>query len=397
MLVAVLVVIGAYLVGAVPFGWIVARSRGVDLFKVGSGNIGATNVGRVLGRKYGILVFVLDFLKGAAPTAIAGTLPKEIQGAFDLPDALSVGCAVAAFLGHLFPIYLGFRGGKGVATGFGTVFVLVPGPATLAVLAFLAVTPATRIMSLGSIAAVAMLCVARAFSVASAFGREGIAITLYCLCGSMLVVWRHRANIIRMWNGTENRLEDKPMFATIARSMHVLSLGLWFGGAVMFNFIVAPTLFFESFPDVVRTSPSDRTANLPLAPGASEKEQKDLATALSGAAVGPIFPKFFALQGVCAFFVIATACGWWRAEGRIHRRRVAITLLAGATVAVGWPISLKVSALRVERFTSESARAAFGEWHTVSLFLSLGTAILAGIALAMAAKMPAADPYHAAK
>ena len=96
MLIAVSVVIGAYLVGAIPFGWIVAKSRGVDLFKVGSGNIGATNVGRILGRKYGIIVFALDFLKGAAPTALASLFSKDVQSAFGLPDALSVGCAVGS-------------------------------------------------------------------------------------------------------------------------------------------------------------------------------------------------------------------------------------------------------------------------------------------------------------
>src|SRR3954466_5086666 len=114
----------SYLVGAVPFGYIVARLRGVDIFAAGSGNIGATNVGRVLGRKFGILVFVLDFLKGAGPTAVARLLASRLtEESWAAGGGLEVGAAVAAFVGHCFPIYLGFRGGKGVATGAGTVAV----------------------------------------------------------------------------------------------------------------------------------------------------------------------------------------------------------------------------------------------------------------------------------
>src|SRR5215207_9636298 len=118
-----LAVFASYFIGAVPFGYLVARLRGVDIFHAGSGNIGATNVGRVLGRKFGLLVFVLDFMKGAGPVLLTGLLPSEAHEVFGLPNALRVGSAVCAFLGHLFPIYLRFRGGKGVATGAGIVFV----------------------------------------------------------------------------------------------------------------------------------------------------------------------------------------------------------------------------------------------------------------------------------
>ena len=111
----------AYLIGAIPFGYLVARLRGVDIFAHGSGNIGATNVGRALGRRFGVLVFALDFAKGALSVALAIWLR--------LGDRIEVAAALAAFLGHLFPIYLKFRGGKGVATGAGAVFVLLPIPA----------------------------------------------------------------------------------------------------------------------------------------------------------------------------------------------------------------------------------------------------------------------------
>jgi glycerol-3-phosphate acyltransferase PlsY len=150
--------IATYLVGAVPFGYLVARWRGVDIMREGSGNIGATNVGRVLGRRFGILVFLLDFLKGAIPVFAARTLGRS-----DLelpPDALPVAAGIAAFLGHLFPVYLRFRGGKGVATGAGTVDVLTPIPAAIALLSWVATLVVTRYVSVSSLLASALLCAA---------------------------------------------------------------------------------------------------------------------------------------------------------------------------------------------------------------------------------------------
>src|SRR3954454_20004280 len=111
------IILAAYLIGALPFGYLIARARGVDIFKAGSGNIGATNVGRVLGRRYGILVFVLDFAKGALPVGAAFGLKRlaDASARAELPLAgLEVFAGLAAFLGHVFPIYLGLRGGKGI-------------------------------------------------------------------------------------------------------------------------------------------------------------------------------------------------------------------------------------------------------------------------------------------
>ncbi|MBO0700753.1 MAG: glycerol-3-phosphate acyltransferase, partial [Zavarzinella sp.] len=380
---------------AIPFGWLIARGHGVDIFRAGSGNIGATNVGRVLGRRFGLLVFALDFAKGAVPVALSGLLPVETHEALGPPGAIPVGVALCAFLGHLYPVYLGFRGGKGVATGAGTVFVLVPGPAALAILTWAAVVAATRTVSLGSITAAGMLCAARLLSVPEPLARESLTVTFYCLAGAGLTILKHRANVTRLWNHTENRLEDKPMFRTLARAIHVLSLGLWFGAVVMFDFVVAPTEFFEAFPAVVASAPSDRTANLPLAPGATEEQKKQLATALAGAAVGPVFPKSFRLQAVCAALSLITALGWWSSPGRVNRWRVIVLGLAAAAVAVGWPLSAYLSGLRAQRFdpvSGEAAATAFREWHFVSLGLSMLTALLTGIALAMAAKMPNGAP-----
>lgn len=190
----------SYLIGSVPFGYLVARWRGVDIFKAGSGNIGATNVGRVLGRKFGVLVFVLDFLKGAIPTLIATfVLPQQ-------RDVAGVTAGLSAFLGHLFPIYLRFRGGKGVATGAGVVCVLVPLPAVAALLTWAVVVAVTRIVSLASLVAALALCVAYLLLTAAPFEEKQLVLTVFCLIATVLVFVKHRSNIGRLLAGTEPRL-----------------------------------------------------------------------------------------------------------------------------------------------------------------------------------------------
>ncbi|WP_088253994.1 glycerol-3-phosphate 1-O-acyltransferase PlsY [Fimbriiglobus ruber] len=394
-----LLCVGAYLVGAVPFGYLVARARGVDLFKAGSGNIGATNVARTLGRKYGVLVFALDFLKGAGPVAAVVPLARAID-----PDAatdagaaafLRVGAAALAFLGHLFPVFLGFRGGKGVATGAGAVCVLVPIPAAAAVAAWATVALATRYVSLASLCAAAALVIVWLAASPDPFGRGQLTITAFLIVGVAVVVVKHRANIRRLLAGTENQIGDGPMRDKLAKGIHILALGMWFGGAGFFNFVAAPAIF-ESFRTVAADGPSDRTAYQSIAPvTASEEEKKALASALAGAAVGPVFPKYFLMQSVCAGMALVTAFGWCAADGgrRIHKLRVAVLALATACVAVGWPLSNYVSQLRLERFhpdaaTAAAAKEAFAAWHLLSLGLSCVTVLLAGVALAMAVQLP---------
>jgi acyl-phosphate glycerol 3-phosphate acyltransferase len=386
----------AYLVGALPFGYIVGRLRGVNLFTAGSGNIGATNAARVLGKPFGALVFVFDFLKGAVTVALgvpfAESLSPGSSAAFGSPDVLRVCCAALAFLGHLFPVYLGFRGGKGVATGAGTVFVLAPGPATLAVLAWVVVLFASRIVSLASLAAVTILVLARLVGTPAPFSTGRLPITLYLIIGTGFVFLKHRANIKRLLTGTESQIGDFPMRDTLVRGLHILALGLWFGGAAFFNFGTAIPIF-ESFKQVVATSPSDRTAGVPIVPpGTSDEKKSDLANALAGSAVGPVFPRYFAMQAVCGVIALLTALSWWKLGG-VHRWRVIIVALGVATVAVGWPISEEVSRLRPLRFVSDeaaknAAKSAFTNWHLASLFLSMVTVCLAGVALALAAKLP---------
>jgi acyl-phosphate glycerol 3-phosphate acyltransferase len=392
---ALLIVLGAYLIGSIPFGYLLGRLKGVDLFKIGSGNIGATNVGRVLGRECGILIFLIDFAKGALPVAfsipVANRIGPEVATAFGQQDALRVAVALAAFLGHLFPIYLGFRGGKGVATGAGAMLVLLPGPTAIAAVIWLAVAGSTLYVSLASLMAAAAVCFAHFLATAHPFGEESVILTVFCLGAVSMVCIKHRGNIARLANGSESQLNNTGAMQLMRNSLHVIALGLWFGSGAFFIGFAA--MLFPTFKDVVRTAPSDRTADLPLAAGASDQQKDQLASALAGAAVGPMFPPFFALQAACGAIALVTALGWRKAAESIHGKRTLIISLALLGVIAGWPISMKVSELRVLRFSSdssiaESARSAFGTWHEISLLLTFFTTICTFIALAMAGRLP---------
>ena len=183
------------------------------------------------------------------------------------------------------------------------------------------------------------------------------------------------------------------MRPTFLRGLHLLALGLWFGGAAFFNFGTAPAVF-NSFKQVVQAGPSDRTAHVKIIDDDSPKKDA-LASALAGSAVGPVFPRYFAMQAVCGLVALFTAMTWFNAEGgqKVHRRRVFVIGAALLLVAAGWPISEQVSSLRLQRFdpnrvVADAAISAFGPWHLVSLLLSFVRVALAGIALAMAARLP---------
>jgi len=254
---------------------------------------------------------------------------------------------------------------------------------------------ASRMVSLASLAAATLLVIARLLGTPSPFCPDTQPITVYLLAGAAMVFIKHRANIRRLLEGNENRIGEFTMRQPILRGVHIVALGLWFGGAAFFNFIAAVPIF-QSFEPVVQGGPSDRTAGETIIPSnATPERKKALASALAGSAVGPVFPRYFAMQAVCGFIALATALTWWNAEGRkkVHRWRV--ILLAGGvlTIAIGWPLSNYVSELRLERFSSDegiasAARAAFGPWHLASLGLSVVTVTLAGLALALAARLP---------
>lgn len=184
----------AYLLGAVPFGVLVAKcfDRGIDLRSTGSGNIGATNVARTLGKGAGLLTLLLDAAKGAVAVRLAY--------AFSPGDPfLAAAAGGAAFLGHVFPVWLGFRGGKGVATALGVVLALSLPAAGILFLLFAAAFAATRYVSLGSLVAAAGLTPAMWL-----LGAPAPYLVLSAGIGA-LVFWAHRENIRRLAAGEERR------------------------------------------------------------------------------------------------------------------------------------------------------------------------------------------------
>src|SRR5262249_49800238 len=148
--------------------------------------------------------------------------------------------------GHVFPIYLGLRGGKGIATGAGVVVVLLPLPALGAILTWLVVLAASRYVSLASLAAAGALSVLRLALTPDPFAVQNRILPAFCLLAAGLVFVRPRGNLTRLVRGTENRLRDSPAMRLFSKTLHGLALGLWFGAAVFFTFVVAPSLF-DSF------------------------------------------------------------------------------------------------------------------------------------------------------
>jgi acyl phosphate:glycerol-3-phosphate acyltransferase len=201
--VLIAVIACSYLLGSIPFGYLLVRFYlGVDVRSIGSGNIGATNVARSGGKKLAIATFVLDALKGWLPVFVVLHWPA-LAGAVSLPLAtLGSIAALSALVGHIFTVWLNFKGGKGVATGMGVFLALAPPAALLAFFIFAVITGLTRYVSLGSILATAafpaILCVLERDTF------PGSAL-LMATAAALLVIFRHRQNIGRLWAGTENR------------------------------------------------------------------------------------------------------------------------------------------------------------------------------------------------
>jgi acyl phosphate:glycerol-3-phosphate acyltransferase len=195
-----LVVLAAYGLGAVPFAYVVARRfAGVDVRAVGSGNVGATNVARTAGATLAVIVLALDIGKGAVAVWLAQWM--------GLPEAIVVLVGLAAIVGHIFPVWLGFRGGKGVATACGVFALLAPHALLVSVLAFFFFAWATRYVSLGSVVGAVVL------PIAAVGAGESPATVLAACATAILVLWRHRDNMTRLLAGTEPKfgrgLEDQ--------------------------------------------------------------------------------------------------------------------------------------------------------------------------------------------
>lgn len=202
-----LIVVSSYLIGSVPWGFIFARAKGIDIRQQGSGNIGAANATRVMGRKWGYAVFLCDFLKGC----LSVKLGQLIAGFFQVDPVLAgVLAATASVIGHDFPVWLGFKGGKGIATLAGVVLGLFsPLVCVLFGVVWVVAFLLGRYTSLASISAVIALPIAAALIVAK--NEAGFPLLVgFCVFMAALAIWKHRSNIVRLLNGTENRFGKKP-------------------------------------------------------------------------------------------------------------------------------------------------------------------------------------------
>ncbi len=188
----------SYLLGSIPTGFVWGKLRGIDIRKVGSGNIGATNVMRALGTGPGVTVLLLDACKGWLPVFLAPRFFPEVNA-----SALQIVCTVAVVAGHNWTCWLKFKGGKGIATSAGALLAMVPGPLACALVVWGIVFAVSRYVSLASIAA------ALAVPLATWFLTKDLALFVFAALIGLVAVYRHKSNIQRLLAGTENRVGKK--------------------------------------------------------------------------------------------------------------------------------------------------------------------------------------------
>lgn len=219
-LVIAVIVIAAYLLGSIPFGLLVSKSQGIDIRVHGSRNIGATNVWRVLGKKWGLITFIADVLKGVAAVLLAKWIADHWPYAVPLPrgktghaflahDYAGIAAALGCILGHSFPVWLKFRGGKGVATSLGVIFGMMPLVALADFALWGVVFAVSRYVSLASIVAAAALPVLTVGFIFAGWVK-GWGYFFFAVAAGLLVIRRHRENIKRLVAGTESRFGSKP-------------------------------------------------------------------------------------------------------------------------------------------------------------------------------------------
>ncbi len=204
----IIIFIGAYLFGATPWGFIIGKMKGIDIREHGSGNIGATNITRTLGGGYGKLCFLLDTLKGFLPVYITMLVVEQKILEVDVDNAMII-ATLATVMGHIFPVYLKFKGGKGISTTGGALLALAPGAFICSGLLWVVVFKTSRYVSLASIIAAATL----PFNawVLNLIGLSKTTTTLFVFLAilGLLAVIRHISNIKRLLNGTESRFSKK--------------------------------------------------------------------------------------------------------------------------------------------------------------------------------------------
>jgi glycerol-3-phosphate acyltransferase PlsY len=208
MLTFAIVVIASYLLGSIPFGYLAGRIAGIDIRNCGSGNVGATNVIRTLGKGYGYPVFALDFLKGLGAVKMSILIATRMQSEWNPPEMFGIVAAISSVLGHSFPVWLRFHGGKGVATSGGALFGLAPVAALVGVAIWIVTFWLTRYVSVASIAAAAALPLV--ILVTTWLSRTRGKLLFYSsVCLAAVVIWRHRSNLSRLIHGTEPRFNRK--------------------------------------------------------------------------------------------------------------------------------------------------------------------------------------------
>ena len=196
------------LIGGIPFGYLTGRVvLKDDIRKHGSGNIGATNVARILGWKWGFVVLFLDALKGLLPTLAAKVLLKE-GNSEELVNLAAILTGLCCIIGHMYPIWLKLRGGKGVATGLGVILVIAPLASGVALAVFLMVFALRRIVGLASVVAAIVFAITQLVQLgADAWLVQQLPITLFSTLVPALIVWRHRTNLVRILHGDEPQMK----------------------------------------------------------------------------------------------------------------------------------------------------------------------------------------------
>jgi glycerol-3-phosphate acyltransferase PlsY len=207
-----LLIIGfaSYLIGSIPAGYIAGRIAGIDIRTAGSGNIGATNVMRVLGKRYGYPVFVVDFLKGLVAVSLSIFIAKRAQPISVSTQLFGIIAAVSCVTGHSFPVWLGFKGGKGVATSAGALFGLMPFVALIGAAVWVITFELTRYVSVASMTAVLVVpIIILILMLLKQTQTSGTALLYFSTCLAAVVIFRHRSNLSRLLRGTEPRFKRK--------------------------------------------------------------------------------------------------------------------------------------------------------------------------------------------
>jgi acyl phosphate:glycerol-3-phosphate acyltransferase len=198
----------SYLLGSIPAGYLAGRLAGVDIRKAGSGNIGATNVMRVLGKAYGYPVFAIDFLKGLAAVRVSILIARHTPLAGTSMELIGIVAAVSCVTGHVFPVWLQFKGGKGVATSAGALLGLMPVALLIGAAVWIAMFQVTRYVSVASITAAIALPIVILIMISLDQART-MALLYFSICLAAMVILRHRSNLYRLVRGTEPRFKRK--------------------------------------------------------------------------------------------------------------------------------------------------------------------------------------------